>query len=283
MPSSASSSPSQAAQLIWQDIEAVRNNAPLVHNITNYVVMNVSANALLAAGASPVMAHAAEEVADFARMAGAVVINIGTLSDHWVNAMHAAMRAAKAVGTPIVLDPVGAGATAYRNETLAVLLETATPAVIRGNASEIMAVAGFAANTKGVDSQNASHDAIEAAGQLAARTGSVVCVSGEIDYVIDATGRVAELANGDEWLTRMTGTGCSASALVGAFCAVQPDAWRATISAMSLVAIAGEIAAEKVRERGQGVGSLQAAWLDALQLLTRDQLASFLRVEGYPQ
>ncbi|SMC27940.1 hydroxyethylthiazole kinase [Andreprevotia lacus DSM 23236] len=280
---SATTPTEQAIDLVWQDIYAVRSRAPLVHNITNYVVMNISANALLAAGASPVMAHAPEEVADLARIAGALVVNIGTLSSHWVAAMQTAIEAAHMARTPIVLDPVGAGATPFRDATLVTLLDTAPPTVIRGNASEIMAVAGFDANTRGVDSTTASHDAIEAASQLAARTGSVVCVSGEIDYVIDAAGRVAELANGDEWLTRMTGTGCSASALIGAFCAVQGDPWRATVSAMSLVAIAGEIAGGKVRERGQGVGSLQATWLDALQLLTRDQLAAFLRVEGFPQ
>jgi hydroxyethylthiazole kinase len=262
---------------VWQDIEAVRKASPLVHNITNYVVMNVSANALLAAGASPVMAHAVEEVEDLARIAGALVVNIGTLSAPWVDAMRRAMKAAAGARKPIVLDPVGAGATKFRDATLAGLLEVASPTVLRGNGSEILSVAGSAGQTKGVDSVAASSDAVEAGRRLARRTGGVVCVSGATDYVIGADGRFARLSNGDVWLTRMTGTGCSASALIGAFLAVQPDAWRATISAMSLVALAGELAAADLRARGLGVGSLQASWLDKLQLLTRDEVAKHLR------
>jgi hydroxyethylthiazole kinase len=274
---------SAAIDAVWQDILAVRSQAPLVHSITNLVVMAVNANALLAAGASPVMAHALPEAADMARLAGALVINIGTLEPDWVEAMEAAMRAAAAAGKPIVLDPVGAGATAYRNQTLARLLAAVSPRVIRGNASEIMALAGQAAAARGVDSQDASGAALDAARALAQAHNAVVCVSGATDYVLDRDGRCAALSNGDVWMTRMTGTGCSASALIGAFCAVQPDGWRATISAMSLTALAGELGARRARAAGLGVGSLQALWLDVLQGLTRDELASSLRMEGWTQ
>lgn len=258
---------------LWTDIAAVRASGPLVHNITNFVVMNFNANALLAVGASPVMAHAHEEVLDMVGIAQALVLNIGTLEPDWIESMRLALGAAAKRGIPTVLDPVGAGATAYRNRSIELLLHTAAPTVIRGNASEIMSVSGTAAQTKGVDSSAAASDALAPARNLVARTGGVVCVSGATDHVLDKT-RWAQLSNGHPWMTRITGTGCSCTALVGAFCAVQPDAWRATTSAMALMGVAGEVAAEKIQQRGQGVGSLQMALLDELQLLDE---ATFLQ------
>ena len=266
---------------IWADIQAVRNQAPLVHNITNFVVMNISANALLAAGASPVMAHAPEEVADMVKIAGALVVNIGTLEPAWINSMATAMRTAQALGKPIVLDPVGAGATPYRNHALSALLAAAAPQVIRGNGSETMALAGSTIATKGVDSSTASAEALAVGQEMARRYSNVICISGAIDYVMEArvNGRLARLANGDPMMTRMTGTGCSASALIGAFCAVQRDYFRATVAAMCLTAVAGEIAAQQVRQEGLGVGSFQARWLDQLETLTEGALRRTLRGE----
>jgi len=255
------------ASALWSDVAAVRESAPLVHSITNLVVINFNANALLAVGASPVMAHAHEEVRDMVGIAQALVINIGTLDPYWVQSMKLAMKAAAERGIPIVLDPVGAGATPYRNAVLEELLDTASPSVVRGNASEIMSVAGSHARTRGVDSQAHAGDAMLSAQALVQRTQGTVCVTGPTDHVLDETGRWAQLSNGHAWMTRITGTGCSASALVGAFCAVQSDVWRATAAALALLGVAGEVAAEKVQSRGQGVGSLQAALLDELQLL----------------
>jgi hydroxyethylthiazole kinase len=252
---------------LWADVLAVRAQRPLVHSITNLVVMNFNANVLLAVGASPVMAHAHEEVADMAAIAQALVLNIGTLEPYWIKSMCQALDVATARGIPTVLDPVGAGATRYRNESIHAIMEAAMPSVIRGNASEIMSVAGFAAQTRGVDSGAAVADAVQAAHDLAARSGGVVCVSGPVDQVLDASGRHANLANGHEWMTRITGVGCSATALVGAFCAVQPDAWRATVAAMAYLGVVGEVATDAVQANGQGVGSLQMALLDQLQLL----------------
>jgi hydroxyethylthiazole kinase len=177
-----------------------------------------------------------------------------------------------------VLDPVGAGATGYRNRSIEVLLNTAAPTVIRGNASEIMSVSGTAGLTKGVDSSATASDALSPARALVARTGGVVCVSGATDHVLDKE-RWALLSNGHPWMTRITGTGCSCTALVGAFCAVQPDAWRATVSAMALMGVAGEVAAKKVQQRGQGVGSLQMALLDELQLLDEATFTQRLKLE----
>jgi hydroxyethylthiazole kinase len=263
---------------LWADVLAVRARRPLVHSITNLVVMNFNANVLLAMGASPVMAHAHEEVADMAAIAQALVLNIGTLEPYWITSMCQALDVATARGIPIVLDPVGAGATPYRNESIQALMRQAMPGVIRGNASEIMSVAGLAARTRGVDSSAAVAGALQAARELAARSGGVVCVSGPVDQVLDANGRHASLANGHEWMTRITGVGCSATALVGAFCAVQPDAWRATVSAMAYLGVAGEVATQAVQAQGQGVGSLQIALLDQLQMLDQATFVERLKL-----
>jgi len=257
----------------------VRERSPLVHSITNLVVINFNANVLLAAGASPVMAHAHEEVIDMVGIAQALVLNIGTLDPYWIESMRLALVAAAKRGIPVVLDPVGAGATRYRNECIEFLLSTALPTVVRGNASEIMCVAGSAVQTRGVDSSAAANDALGAAQALALRTHGVVCVSGQTDHILDAKRRWASLSNGHEWMTKITGVGCSATALIGAFCAVQPDAWRATVAAMALLGVVGEIAAEKVMVRGGGVGSMQVSLLDELQLLDQETFERHLKME----
>ncbi len=267
---------------IWADVCAVRSQHPLVHSITNLVVMNYNANFLLAMGAAPVMAHAHEEVADMAAIAQALVLNIGTLEPYWIESMRQGLAVAARRGIKTVLDPVGAGATSYRNQSIEVLLQTAMPSVIRGNASEIMSVAGVAVQTRGVDSSATVIDALQAGRDLARQTGGVVCISGLVDHVFDAHGRHASLANGHEWMTRITGVGCSASALVGAFCAVQPDAWRATVAAMAYLGVVGEVAALQVMAQGQGVGSLQIALLDQLQLMDEACFMSRLKMHLSP-
>jgi hydroxyethylthiazole kinase len=264
---------------LWSDIVRLREAGPLVHNITNFVVMNFTANALLAVGASPVMAHAKEEVAEMTGIAQALVLNVGTLEPAWIDSMKLALAVASGRPIPAVLDPVGAGATSYRSRAVADLMGVANPTVIRGNASEIMSVAGSAARTKGVDSASDAAGAKELATMLAKRIKGVVCVSGATDYIIDDRGRSAALANGDIWMTKVTGTGCVASALIGAFCAIQPDYWRATISAMALLSVAGELAAEKVRASGAGVGSLPAVMIDQLQLVEESTFTARLRGE----
>ena len=264
---------------LWADVLAVRTQRPLVYSITNLVVMNINANVLLAMGASPVMAHAHEEVADMAAIAQALVLNIGTLEPYWIESMQLALQVASKRGIKTVLDPVGAGATSYRNNSISALLDVAMPSVIRGNASEIMSVAGSAAQTRGVDSGAEVADSLQYARDLATRTGGVVCVSGPVDHVLDAQGRHASLSNGHEWMTRITGVGCSATALVGAFCAVQPDAWRATLSAMAYLGVVGEVATQQVQAQGGGVGSLQIALLDQLQLLDESTFARHLKLE----
>ena len=251
----------------------IRARKPLVHNITNYVVMNNTANALLALGASPAMVHANEEVGEFVTLSAAVVINIGTLSPAWVTAMHTAAEAAAGRGIPWVLDPVGAGATAYRTTTAAALARH-RPACIRGNASEIMVLAGATAEkTRGVESSRGSGDALEAARRLARSTGAVVAVTGAIDYVTDGP-QLISLANGHPLMARVTGLGCTATALVGAALAVEPDRMTAVAAGLSFLALAGEIAAEK----SPGPGSLQLHLLDALHQLDAPTIARRLKV-----
>jgi hydroxyethylthiazole kinase len=251
----------------------IRAQAPLVHNITNYVVMNSTANALLALGASPVMAHAVEEVEEMVRLSRALVINIGTLSAAWVGAMSIAAATASEHGIPIVLDPVGCGATAYRTRSALDLIDTARPQVIRGNASEIRALAQCAGSTKGVDSLHAPDEVLDEAIALSHSLGCVVSVSGPTDIVV-AGDRVARIHNGVPLMTRVTGMGCTASAVTGAFLAVEADAFEAAVQAMVVMGIAGELAAAKAA----GPGSFQLQFLDALHGLRDADLAQLARL-----
>lgn len=259
---------------LWESIERIRSEQPLVHNITNYVVMNTTANALLAIGASPVMAHALEEVEEMTGLARSLVINLGTLSTPWIQAMVKAGKVARRKGIPIVLDPVGCGATQFRAAAALEVIREAAPAIIRGNASEIRALAGHAAGQKGVDSQHAPSESIREAQALSISTGSVISMSGPVDWIV-AGPRVFRITNGHPLMARVTGMGCTASAITGAFAAVHPDRVEAAAHAMAAVGIAGEIAAE----RSAGPGSLQVHFLDALCALQESEVAQRLRLE----
>lgn len=263
------------APSIWSAVESIRKQAPVIHNITNYVVMNNTANALLALGASPVMAHAENEMKAIVDIASALVINIGTLSDAWVKSMFKAATHARSRGIPVVFDPVGAGATPYRTQMARELIEAAPPTIIRGNASEIMALVSEAGKTKGVDSTASSDQALDAARALHQSCCSVVCISGETDYVVDKEG-VVKIRNGHPMMTRVTGLGCTATALCGAFSAVNPDYGRATAQAMAVMGIAGELGAQKAA----GPGTLQVHFLDALYLLSEEDIGRMLKVEA---
>lgn len=259
---------------LQSNLEKLRASAPLVHNITNFVVMNFTANALLAVGASPVMAHAVEEVEDMVSIAGALVINIGTLSSHWVEGMKLAMKKAADLGKPIILDPVGAGATPYRNKVLTELLETVPPTIIRGNGSEILALAGANVQTKGVDSTTDSVDSIGAAQALSARFGSVVSVSGAVDVIVHGN-RTGWVSNGVPLMTKVTGMGCSASAIAGAFAAVCNDPFEAAVSAAATMGVCGELAYRHAKLPG----SFQIAFLDTLAEVSPAHLAELSRVK----
>ncbi len=254
-------------------LAAVRSSRPLVHNITNFVVMNNTANALLAVGASPAMAHSSDEVEEFVGLAQGLVINIGTLSSDWAAAMRLAAARARQARVPWALDPVGVGATGYRSALAADLLRRG-PAVIRANASEILALAGAAEGpTRGADTSHEADDAVGAARRLAAESGAVVAVTGATDYVTDGR-RVVAIGNGDALMSRVTGLGCTATALVGAFLAVEPAPLDATVAALVVLGVAGELAAE----RAAGPGSLQMHLLDALHALDAGTLARRARL-----
>jgi hydroxyethylthiazole kinase len=263
------------AQSVWRDVERLRRANPLVVNVTNNVVTNTTANALLALGASPAMSHNAADVAELAALAQAVVVNPGTPAAPYIEAMHTAGRAANQVGAPVVLDPVAVFATATRRRIIESLLEDVRVAVIRGNASEIMTLAGEQAAGKGADSSHGADQAEEAARALARSLGCVVCVSGEVDLITDGERRVT-VANGDAMMPKVTGLGCTASALVGAFVGVNEDRFEGCAHAMAVMGVAGELAAAKAA----GPGTLQVYFYDALYNLAQADLESLLRAGG---
>ena len=254
-------------EVISTSIAAVRAKSPLVHNITNYVVMNNTANALLAIGASPVMAHWVSEVVDMVAIANALVINIGTLDDSWVESMIRAGIAAHKRGIPTILDPVGAGATAARTTAALEIIKQCHPTIIRGNGSEIMALVDANIKSKGVDSSAQSGDALSAAQKLAVECRAVVVISGATDYITDGT-EVFTVEGGDPIMTSVTGMGCTSTAIIGAFAAVVNSPMVAATTAMAVMSLAGERAAK----RSSGNGSMQVNFLDELFNLTPDRL-----------
>jgi hydroxyethylthiazole kinase len=241
-------------------LAAIRTEKPLIHQITNYVVMNETANATLALGALPVMAHAREEVEEMVALAGALVINIGTLSPHWVEAMLLAGKRANERGIPVVVDPVGAGATRYRTETARRLLDEVDVTVLRGNAGEIATLVGVEAEVRGVESMATGGDPAELAREAASALGVIASVTGPIDHVSDGSD-VLRLANGHELLGTVSGTGCMSTAITGCFLAAKLDApLEAAAEALAAFGVAGEDAAAEAR----GPGSFHASLYDAL-------------------
>jgi hydroxyethylthiazole kinase len=255
-------------------LRSIRESKPLVHQITNYVVMNETANATLALGALPVMAHAREEVEEMVGLAGALAINIGTLSEPWVEAMLLAGRAANERGVPVVLDPVGAGATSYRTETSKRLLDELDVAVLRGNAGEVATLVGVEAEVRGVESIAAGDDPAGLARVAARSLGVVAAVTGPVDHVSDGQ-RTLAVANGHELLGAVTGTGCMATAMTGCFLAVRAETpLEAAAEALAAFGVAGEDAAAGAR----GPGSFHAGLYDALAALDPETLDGRARI-----
>ena len=251
----------------------LREQRPLVHQITNYVVMNETANATLALGALPVMAHAREEVEEMVGLARALVINIGTLSPPWVDAMLMAGKAANAKGIPVVLDPVGAGATSYRTETAKRLLDEVDVTVLRGNAGEVATLVGLKAEVRGVESIAVAVGPEGLAREAARALELVASVTGTVDYVSDGV-RTLSVANGHELLATVTGTGCMASAITGCFLAANPSAVDAAAEALAAFGLAGEDAAAVAK----GPGTFHASLYDALYALTPESLDERARI-----
>jgi hydroxyethylthiazole kinase len=247
---------------------------PLIHNITNYVVMNYTANALLAMGASPVMAHAQNEVEDMVSFAGALVLNIGTLTDDWVAAMIMAGTKASAQGTPIILDPVGSGATALRTNSAKKIIAATRVSVIRGNASEILSLRHEDTKTKGVDSVHGVDEAAATAKILAQELNTTLAITGPVDLVTDGR-RVVRVSNGHPLMGFVTGTGGTATATIGAFLAVDDDPLSAAATALAYFGLAGEVAGQKA----SAPGSFMIQMLDALYTITPAMLKDGCKIE----
>jgi hydroxyethylthiazole kinase len=245
---------------------ALRGSAPLVHCLTNTVVQTITANALLAIGAAPAMVDDPAEAGEFAAVASAVLVNVGTVQERTAQAMRLAARAADDAGTPWVLDPVAVGGLTFRTE-LAADLTGLRPAVVRGNASEVLVLAGAGKGGRGVDSTATPEDALEAAGELARRTGGVVAVSGPVDVLTNGSD-VVRVGGGSPLLTRTTGAGCALGAVVAAYVAATGDPLTGAVAAHAHVALAAEAAAE----RADGPGTFAIRWLDALDAVDPDAL-----------
>ncbi len=256
-----------------ENLEKIRRNKPLIHNITNFVVMNYTANVLLATGASPVMAHAENEVEEMVGFAGALVINIGTLTDIWVASMVRAGKKASELGTPIVLDPVGSGATRLRTEAAKTIIAETNVSIVRGNASEILSLHNADAQSKGVDSLHAVDEAEGSAMILAKELGATLAITGPTDFITDGS-RIVRVANGHPLMPVVTGTGCSATAVIGAFAAVDPDPVTATATGLAFFGLSGEVAGNSAK----GPGSFMTALLDSLYLLSGDEVAAGCRI-----
>lgn len=247
------------AKRAGENLKKLREKKPLIHNITNFVVMNYTANVLLAIGASPVMAHAQEEVEEMASMAGAVVLNIGTLAPDWVEAMIKAGWKANRMNIPVILDPVGSGATTLRTDSVRRLINELSISVIRGNPSEVLSIVRRESGTKGVDSIHTVDDAADTALALAQELGITLAITGEVDLVTDGK-RILRVHNGHPMMGLLTGTGCAATAIIGAFLAVDDDAVTASATALAYFGLAGELGADKAK----GPGSFMTTSLDAL-------------------
>jgi hydroxyethylthiazole kinase len=260
-----------------ESLRRVRERKPLVHNITNFVVMNYTANALLACGASPVMAHAAEEVEEMVSLAGALVLNIGTLSPAWIEAMLKAGKRANALHVPVILDPVGAGATRLRTDSARRLIEGVSIEAIRGNASEILALAGekSGSQTKGVDSVRTVDEATERGAALAGKLRTTLAITGAVDLITNGK-RVFRVSNGHEMMSHVTGTGCTATVIIAAFLAVNPDPLQAVTAGLSYFGLAGE----KAAARALSPGSFQIALLDALYEITEKDLEAQAKIHA---
>lgn len=260
---------------IADDLEKIRAERPLIHHITNYVVMNETANATLCLGALPVMAHAQEEVAEMTSAARALVLNIGTLDRYLIESMKTAGRRANELGVPVILDPVGAGATALRTEAARQLLEELDIAVIRGNAAEVGALTGRTGEIRGVESISTAVPVEELACEAALAHRAVVAVTGAQDVVTDGE-RIACVENGHAMLGQVTGTGCMATTAVAAFCAVEADRFVAAVGGLVAFGLAGEAAART----GDGKpGTFHAALYDALAGLHRETVLGRSLVE----
>jgi hydroxyethylthiazole kinase len=256
-----------------RNLRKVREKKPLIHSITNFVVMNYTANALLACGASAVMAHGDEEVEEMVSLADALVLNLGTLTGARVETMVKAGKQANKRGIPIILDPVGAGATTLRTEAAKRLITELSIRVVRGNPSEVLSLARMGLKSKGVESVHLVAEAEETASNLARTRELTVAVTGKIDFVTDGT-RAFRVHNGHPMMRYMTGAGCTATSLIAVFLSVDPDTLEAAATALSFFGLAGEMAGEF----NGGPGTFQTRLLDALYLMDEERVIAGAKI-----
>jgi len=262
------------AEITCHGLTAVKNTKPMIHHITNTVVMNLTANVTLCLGAAPVMAPSVEESPEMVRFARALLLNIGTLDPDLIESMLAAGRVANKLGIPVIFDPVGAGATGLRTNSAKMIARELELAIIRGNAGEILALSGADGKVRGVDSMDSVEGRIDLVSSFAARSGSVIAVTGALDIVTDGN-RTARIENGHPLMGRVTGTGCSASTSVACFAAAVEDPFHAALGGIAALGIAGESAAEACA----GPGTFVPCFLDALYALDSEVIESRIRAE----
>ncbi|MCM1158859.1 MAG: hydroxyethylthiazole kinase [Bacteroidales bacterium] len=267
-------------------LEKVKNSSPLVHFITNYVTVNDVANMMLACGGSPIMSDEIADVEDITSICNATVINIGTLNQNTVRSMLAAGKKANALGHPVILDPVGAGASGFRTETTFKLLQEIKFSVIRGNISEIKTVYSGSGSTKGVDADVADAvtednlaETVKFAKELSRMTGAIIAITGAIDIIAD-TKEAYAVRNGVAAMSRITGTGCMLDGVIAGYLAANPDnGLNAVVAAVAAEGLCGELAEKKVREEGSGMSSFRMHLLDAMSNLDGAMLEAGARAE----
>lgn len=262
-------------QTISNDLVAIREKRPLVHSITNYVVMNETANATLCIGGLPIMSHAVEEVEEMVGISSALVLNIGTLTPKWIDAMELAGKRANELGIPVILDPVGAGATKLRTDSSKRLLENVKVSIVRGNAGEVATLAGIAAEVRGVESAGASESPEVIAKNFASTYGCTVAITGVVDVVSDGK-HTAKISNGHVMLSKVVGTGCMSNVIVASFAAVQPDPFAAAVGGLTACGIAGEMAAEI---SGDKPGTFHMEFYNALYAIDSAKILSDAKVD----
>ena len=275
------------AENIYGIIDEIRKKAPLVHSITNYVTINSCADLLLACGASPVMADDEREAAEITALSSALVLNTGTLHSDRLRAMLSAGKKANELGIPVVLDPVGAGASAFRTESVMKLAKEIRFTVVRGNISEILTLLNGEGRTSGVDSNTGDaitedniNEKITSARELSIKLGCTVAVTGKIDIVTDSE-HTYLVRNGHQIMSRITGTGCMLTALTAACCAASPGgSTEAALCAVTAMGYCGERAYEKTEAAGGGTGTFRMLLMDEVSLLTSEKLERGAEIEA---
>ncbi|MFQ3549671.1 MAG: hydroxyethylthiazole kinase [Armatimonadota bacterium] len=257
-----------------EDLNKIRKNKPLVHSITNLVVMNETANALLCLGALPIMAHAKEEMDEMVSISSSLVLNIGTLTTDWIDSMIIAGKTANKLNKPVILDPVGAGATSFRTQSSKKILDNVKVSILRGNAGEVAALAGIDSEVRGVESIGASQSSEEIAKAFAKSYGCTVAITGKVDVVCDGQ-KTALITNGDEMLSRVVGTGCISNVIIAAFAGINSDPFAASVGGLVALGIAGEIGA---KISGNKPGTFHTELYNALYSITSEDMLNLAKV-----